>query len=160
MSQTPSCLGGLNSTWKTWPLASQVRRPPSRRTTSSSETSISSTAVTARPSSASLASSASAWGVVRGKPSRMKPSSASLESIRSAITPTITSSGTRSPRSMYSFAVRPSSVSSRTARAEDVPGRVIGQPQVFLQPLPLGALARPGRAEEDEIQLRHRREPI
>ena len=52
---------------------------------------------------------------VRGKPSRMKPSAASAESIRSAITPTITSSGTRSPRSMYSLAVRPSSVSSRTA---------------------------------------------
>ena len=114
-SQTPSCSGGLNSTWKTWPFSSQVRRPPSRRTTSSSLTSISSTAVTARPSSSSLASSASAWGIVRGKPSRMKPSSASAESIRSAITPTITSSGTRSPRSMYSLAVRPSSVSSRTA---------------------------------------------
>ena len=74
MSQTPSCLGGLNSTWKTWPFSAQVRRPPSRRTTSSSETSISSTAVTARPSSSSFASSASACGVVRGKPSRMKPS--------------------------------------------------------------------------------------
>ena len=69
----------------------------------------------ARPSSPSLSASASACGWVRGKPSRMNPSAASPESIRSAITPTITSSGTRSPRSMYPFAVRPSSVSSRTA---------------------------------------------
>ena len=77
----PRCSGGLNSTWKTWPFLAQVRRPPSRRTTSSSATSISSAAVSARPSSPSSASSASAWGTVRGKPSRMKPSAASSESI-------------------------------------------------------------------------------
>ena len=109
---------------------------------------------TARPSSASFASSASACGVVRGKPSRMKPSSASLESIRSAITPTITSSGTRSPRSMYSFAVAAQLGLVPHRGAQDVAGRVVGQPQVFLQPLALGSLAGPGRAEEDEVQLR------
>ena len=65
-SQTPSCSGGLNSTWKTWPFSSQVRRPPSRRTTSSSETSISRTAETARPSFSSLRVECLGLGIVRG----------------------------------------------------------------------------------------------
>ena len=52
-SQTPSFSGGSKSTWKMWPLG-QVRRPPSRRTTSSSGTSIRSAAVSSRPSSASF----------------------------------------------------------------------------------------------------------
>ena len=51
--------------------------PDSRRTTSSSGTSISSAAVTRRPSSESCSSSALACSIVRGKPSRMKPSWAS-----------------------------------------------------------------------------------
>ena len=56
---------------------------------------------------------------------------------------------------MYSLAVRPSSVSSLHGGPEDVAGRVVGQAQVFLQPLALGALARPGRSEKYEIELSH-----
>ena len=45
-------------------------------------------------------------------------------------------------------------------RAQDVAGRVVGQPQVFLQPLALGALAAARRAEKYEVQLGHRRMSI
>jgi hypothetical protein len=72
-------------------------------------------AVISRRSSVIFASSASAWGTVRGKPSRTNPSAASSVWSRSAITPMITSSGTRSPRSMYSSACLPTSVPSLTA---------------------------------------------
>ena len=83
--------------------------------TSSSETSMRIAALSPRPSSSNFASSASAWPVVRGNPSRMNPSAASSLETRSAIKSTITSSGTRSPRSMNSFALVPSSLPSRTA---------------------------------------------
>jgi hypothetical protein len=45
----------------------------------------------------------------------MNPSAASSLATRSPISPTITSSGTRSPRFMYSLASAPSSVPLRTA---------------------------------------------
>ena len=38
--------------------------------------------------------------------------------------------------------------------AEDVPGRVVGQAQVFVQKLALRALAGTGRTKEDEVELR------
>jgi hypothetical protein len=37
--------------------------------------------------------------------------------------------------------------------AEDVPGRVVGQVEVFGQALALGALPRSGRAQQHEVQL-------
>ena len=36
-------------------------------------------------------------------------------------------------------------------RPQDVPGRVVRQPQVFVKALPLGSLAAAGRAQENEI---------
>ena len=57
---------------------------------------------------------------------------------------------------MYSFAVLPELGLLAHRGAQDVAGRVVGQPQVLLQALALGALAGPGRAEQDEIQLGHR----
>ena len=60
-------------------------------------------------------SSASAWPTLRGKPSSRKPSCAASLSTHSRITPMMTSSGTRSPLSMYSLAFWPSSVPSFTA---------------------------------------------
>src|SRR3954465_13515515 len=113
-SHTPSVLGGLCSTWYVWPFG-QMRRPDSRRTMSSSGTSMSSAAVSRRFTFLSAASSASACWSWRGKPSRRKPSSVSDSASRSRITPMMTSSGTRSPRSMYSFACLPRSVCSLTA---------------------------------------------
>jgi hypothetical protein len=42
-------------------------------------------------------------------------------------------------------------------RTEDVAGRDVRQAEVVLQPSGLGALAGAGRAEEDEVELTHRR---
>ena len=64
---------------------------------------------------ANIASSASACAILRGKPSRMKPFLQSSSSIRSEIIPTTTSSGTKSPRAIISFACLPISVSAATA---------------------------------------------
>src|SRR3954451_10459359 len=113
-SHTPSFFGGWCSTWYVWPLG-QTRRPDSRRTMSSSGTSMRSAAVRRRSTFFSAASSASACWSVRGKPSRRKPSAVSASASRSRITPMMISSGTRSPRSMYSFACLPRSVWFLTA---------------------------------------------
>src|SRR3954464_639103 len=113
-SHTPSFFGGWCSTWDVWPLG-QTRRPDSRRTMSSSGTSMRSAAVSRRSTFFSARSSASACLSVRGKPSRRKPSSVSASASRSRMTPMMTSSGTRSPRSMYSLACLPRSVCSLTA---------------------------------------------
>ena len=74
---------------------------------------------------------------------------------RSRITPMITSSGTRSPLSMYSLASLPRSVPSLTACAQDVAGRDVGEREVLLQALGLGALARARGSQQDEVELGH-----
>ena len=87
-----------------------------RSITSSSGTSISTAAVSSRPWSSAPAS-ASACATVRGKPSNRTGWSSSPSSASRTI-PTITSSGTSSPRSMYSDARRPRSVpASRASRS-------------------------------------------
>ena len=101
-------------------------------------------------------SSASAWPTVRGKPSSRKPSSPS-SSILSRIIAMTSSSGTRSPLSMYSLALTPSSVLVLLVLAQQVAGADVGQPEVLAQARGLGALTGPGRTEEDEVQLAHRR---
>src|SRR3712207_1254619 len=65
-----------------------------------------------RPRSWSAVFSASACGIVRGKPSSRKPSSPSASTLSRIIAIT-SASGTSSPRSIYSLASRPSAVSSR-----------------------------------------------
>ena len=77
--------------------------------------------MSSRPRPSSVFSSISAWPIVRGKPSSRKPSSASPESSRSAITLLISSSGTSSPASMYCLASLPSSLSSATASRRMIP---------------------------------------
>ena len=52
---------------------------------------------------------------------------------------------------MYSLASLPTSVSSLTASAQDVAGRVVGQVEVVDEPLGLGALAGPRGPEKDEV---------
>ena len=79
-SQTSSCLGGSNSTWYRCPLE-HWRRPESRCSTTSSDASIDSAAVSRRPSFSSSSVSASAWPTVRGKPSSRKPSSPSSSTL-------------------------------------------------------------------------------
>ena len=60
---------------------------------------------------------------------------------------------------MYSFAVLAELGLLAHRGAQDVAGRVVGQAQVFLQALALGALAAAGRAEEDEVELGYFRKP-
>src|ERR1700712_1616198 len=97
--------------------------------TSSSGTSISSTAVSVRPTLSSAAASSSACATLRGKPSGRKPSLASSASSASRITPMISSSGTRLPASMCALAWRPSSVPSLTAARRMLPVAKYGRPK-------------------------------
>ena len=99
--------------------------------------------------------SASAWLSLRGKPSSRNPSRASASPIRSMIMPTITSSGTSSPASMYRLASMPSSVPSATCARSMSPVEMCGSAEVLAQALGLRALARARRAEQDQVQLRH-----
>ena len=93
-----------------------TRRPERRRTTSSSGTSISSTAVSRRPSSLERLVERVGLARVRGKPSSRKPSRASRRRCARGSSPMMSSSGTSSPASMYSFAFAPSSVLLLDAR--------------------------------------------
>ena len=68
-----------------------------------------------RPSRSSSSASASACGMLRGKPSSRKPSPASSEVTRSMIMAIVSSSGTRSPFSMYLSASLPSSLPFSTS---------------------------------------------
>src|SRR5665811_1131966 len=74
-------------------------------------------------------SSASAWERVRGKPSRIAPRSASGASSRSSSMPTVSSSGTSSPRSMYPPAESPSGLPSRAAARKRSPVATRGSPR-------------------------------
>ena len=89
-------------------------RDASRASTTSRGTSRSMT--TLMPRGDVISRRASAWGTVRGKPSSTKPRvRVSSRSRRSSTMPTMMSSGSSSPALMYSSALRPNSVPSRTA---------------------------------------------
>src|ERR1700730_2252483 len=104
----------------------QVRRPDSRRITSSSSTTSSSTRSSPTPRSASSLSSADACGTVRGKPSSRKPSPASPSANRSRTMLMVTSSGTSCPPSMYRFASIPSGVPAVTLARKMSPVEILG----------------------------------
>src|SRR3954447_13738479 len=129
MSQVPSADGGSKSTCQMCPQLRQVRRPDSRRTTSSSSTTSSSTTSSGVPASSSRSSRVRAWGTLRGKPSSRKPLPASSSASRSRTMPTVISSGTRSPASMYFFACRPSSVPWLTLARKMCPVEILGTPR-------------------------------
>ena len=59
---------------------------------------------------------------------------------------------------MYSLAFLPSSVPSLDRGAQHVAGGDVGQAEVLAQALGLRALAGPGRAEQDEVELDTRRQ--
>ena len=103
-----------------------MRREVRRRTMTSGSTSMSSAASSGRSNLESSASRATAWADVRGKPSRMKPFSVSASCKRSVTKPMITSSGTRSPASMYDFAFCPSGVPAFTAARSMSPVEMCG----------------------------------
>ena len=152
-SQTPSFLGGSNSTWKMWPLA-QVRRPPSRRTTSSSETSIRIATDSSRPSSPSLASSASAWRRVRGKPSRMKPFGLlGVEALADHVDHQLVRREVAAVHVLLDLLAQLASFAD--GGPQDVARGRVGQVEVLLEAFALGALAGAGRAEQHEVQLGH-----
>ena len=70
--------------------------------------------------------SSSAWATLRGKPSSRKPSFASGWASRSRTIAMVTSSGTRSPASMYFLAVWPSSVPPETLARKMSPVEILG----------------------------------
>ena len=106
------------------PDASWTRRPLNRLTISSSSTCISTTWSISTPDS----SNASAWGIVRGKPSNKKPFPQSLSVIRSLTKPIIKSSDTNSPASIIAFALTPNGVPAFTAALNISPVDIWGIP--------------------------------
>ena len=133
------------------------RRPERRWTTLVVGASISSAAVSRRPSSLErlvervglrdrAREAVEQEAVVRPRPRS-----------RSRIISMTSSSGTRSPASMYSAACLPSSVSFARVLAQHVAGGDVGQVEVLAQARGLRALAGAGRAEEDQVQLAHGR---
>ena len=72
------------------------------------------------------ASSASACGIVRGTPSRMKPFAQSARATRSRTMPMMTSSGTSLPASMKLLAFRPVSVPFLIASRRMLPVEMVG----------------------------------
>src|SRR6266536_2741440 len=122
----PSTLGGSNSTCHTWPHRLHSRRPDNRRTTSSLSTSRSSTTSSDVPRSLRIASSSYAWAIVRGKPSSRNPPLASSCASRSRTIAIVTSSGTRSPASMYFLASLPRSVPPDTFARKMSPVEIFG----------------------------------
>ena len=146
-SQTPSFSGGLNSTWKTWPFSSQVRRPPSRRTTSSSSTSISSTPVRPRPSSASFARER--LGLRLGAREAVEDEAVGrlggVDPLGDHADDHLVGDEVAAVHVLLRGAAELGLLAHRGA--EDVAGRVVGQAQVFLQALALRSLAaaRAGR---------------
>src|SRR5215218_6396398 len=105
-------------------------RPARRRSSSSSVTSKLRAASSGVPCSARLRSRASACWTVRGNPSSTNPAWQSRSARRSMTMAMTTSSGTRSPRSMYSWAARPSSVPSATFARKMSPVAMWGQPNL------------------------------
>src|SRR6478735_6297462 len=106
-----------------------MRRLAIRTTSSSSGTSMYPARSTRRSASARASSSASAWILVRGKPSRMAPSTASVASRRSRKTRTMVASGTSWPRLMNRSASRPRAVRSATAALRRFPDARTGMPR-------------------------------
>src|SRR5208337_3695351 len=150
LSHTPSFLGGVNLIWYIWPQAAflQVRRPVSRVTRASSSTSMEITWSILLPRPISTVSNASAWGTVRGKPSRIKPFWQSGCARRSLMMPMTTASGTSLPASMYSLAFRPISVPALTAARRMSPVEIWGIPYLsmsFFAWVPFPAPGPPNR---------------
>src|SRR6266508_4053747 len=108
---------------------SAAERPTSLRNSSSSVTSKFSAASSGVSSSARRRSSASACATVRGNPSSTKPAPQSGSARRPITMAITTSSGTRSPRSMYCWAVRPRAVPSATLARKMSPVATSAQPK-------------------------------
>ncbi|MNC85171.1 hypothetical protein D3C83_07560 [compost metagenome] len=108
------------------PHFTQIRRIPSRRTSSCCGTCTSTTISGPLLRSRMMASSASAWATVRGKPSSTNPQRASGRSSRSRTMAIIVSSSTRSPRSMRALASSATGLPSRIASRRMSPVEIFG----------------------------------
>src|SRR6266511_746678 len=125
-SQVQSLSGGA-CTWYVAPQLSHTRRPAMRSRTISVGTSRLMTRSSGCPTSTS--SSFSACWSVRGKPSSTKPWSMSPSSAkRSSTILSVRSSGTRSPRFMYSSASRPAGVPAAAAARNRSPVETCSMP--------------------------------
>ena len=102
------------------------------------------------PLSASISSSASACGTVRGKPSRMKPFAQSGWSIRSAIDADHDLVGHQLAGSMIALALSPIGVPAATAARSMSPVESCGMPYFFDETCRLRSLARPRRSEQNQ----------
>ena len=96
-------------------------------------------------------SSACACARLRGNPSRMKPPCGiRLCASRSRIMPSTMSSSTSVPASIASFALRPSAVPACDGCAQQVAGGDLRNAEPLDETLGLGALARAGRAQQND----------
>ena len=127
-----------------WPQALQVRRPVRRCIRILNSTSISSAACNGLFISSSNLSSASACGILRGKPSRIKPFCASLSARRSLIIPRTISSETSCPASMACLALIPRGVPAFTAARSRSPVEIWGMPYFSTSNLAWVPLPPPG----------------
>mmetsp|Transcript_44239 Transcript_44239/g.116261 ORF Transcript_44239/g.116261 Transcript_44239/m.116261 type:complete len:210 (-) Transcript_44239:101-730(-) len=116
LGATPSAsdLGFANLTWYERPDALCTHLPQMRSVRTSSGTSRASTRLTLT-SGASISSSILACSTVRGKPSRINPFAQSSSLMRSRIIDTTSSSETRPPEAITSFACMPTSEPAATA---------------------------------------------
>ena len=122
-SQMPSLAGGMKVAWKFWPQPLHTRRPERRSTTPSSAMSKFTTA-----STAAMPSSASAWGMVRGNPSRIKPLATSSWDKRSFTSSMVRSSLTKAPESIIAFTFTPRGVWFLMAARKMSPVEMWGMP--------------------------------
>ena len=157
VARRPATLGGASSDVVDVPVpARQTSRPDSRATSRppvDHRDAIS--AVIVRPRSASMRSSASACGSVRGKPSSRKPAAVSGSAMPLArACAMVTSSGTSSPRLHVPCALSPSARARRVWRAEHVAGRDVRQPAAAQTRAAWVPFPAPG-GPEDQVE-RHR----
>ena len=136
------------------PQLRQIQRPLRRRTSSSSGTDDVQAGRSSCPRGSAPRPAPWPGRRLRGKPSRMKPGRASGRLMRSRSMRMISSSGTSSPRSMYSFACRAQlGVHAQWPRAACRRWRRAASRSVRTRILRLRALARARGAQEDQIQF-------
>ena len=132
---------------KTLPHSSQILRPVSRLNRMPRSRFISTTESSGVPSSFSIFSNASAWAMLRGKPSKMKPLAASGLLKRSRIMPSTVASSTSLPASMAALARKPEFRALGDGFAQQIAGGYLRDAVSLYQQLRLRAFARPGRSQ-------------
>src|SRR5262245_15144156 len=144
LSQIPAFFGGTNRTWYgVWHFGHD-RRPARRSTIDSSGTSNATTRSSGSRREARIRSRASAWPIVRGKPSRMNPFAQSGFDSRSSMMSTTVASETSRPSRITCSTVSPSGVRLRTASRRRSPVEMWTQPRFSAIRLACVPLPEPG----------------